>query len=132
MTDDLADDVWATVRGRQAELAILRRTAEGANPVLAELAREVLTGRHGMRELARSSAYAEEMYQRMRPLFDRWQAMSDAERHEAAANADRYNQELLALFETRFTTRAQTPARPPHAAVADDEDFSERSYLRRP
>jgi hypothetical protein len=126
------DDVWATARGRRAELAVLHRTARGQDPILSELANEVLNGRHTLRDMAFSSAYAEEFHQRMAPLLDRWQRMSESEREDAVTNAGTYNRELLEHFEAMAELPIDEPEHPvPPPAEPDEEDFSQRTYLRR-
>ncbi|KAA9151017.1 hypothetical protein FPZ12_039945 [Amycolatopsis acidicola] len=116
------DDVWGGERGRRVERALLRSMADGGDPHLAELAREVLDGRFSLREAAYSSAYAEILREKTAPLAEAWRNMSELDRADAVANAEQYERQLLEQCET-----AVEPA-PPERGPREDEDFSERTY----
>ncbi|MBB1245205.1 hypothetical protein GL263_16730 [Streptomyces durbertensis] len=70
-----------------AEARLLRKSLEtlaggGAGPVLQEMARDVLAGRMGLRDAARSGAYAEAMVDGAQQFMAEWDEKSEAERAE--------------------------------------------------
>ncbi|MCF3104959.1 hypothetical protein IPZ58_25710 [Streptomyces roseoverticillatus] len=73
-------------RGRSADRAralhsALQRLAGGcAGDVLQEMARDVLTGRVGLRDAVRVGAYAEALGEGTRALRTAWQALPEEER----------------------------------------------------
>ncbi|MET9412918.1 HMG-box domain-containing protein [Streptomyces klenkii] len=82
-------------RGRAPERAralhgALERLADGsAGDVLQEMAREVLTGRVGLRDAVRVGAYAEALGEGTRALRAAWQALPEQERARYAEEARR-------------------------------------------
>ncbi|MFJ4848759.1 MULTISPECIES: hypothetical protein [unclassified Streptomyces] len=72
----------------------LRRLAKGGagDPVLQEMAAEVLAGRVGLREALRIPAYAEALGERVRAFRRTWAEMSPQERAEHEAEALRFAQ----------------------------------------
>ena len=68
-------------------LEVFREGRSG--PVLQEMAREVLTGRVGLREATHIPAYAEAVIEGTQQFARRWERLSDAERHELAREGAR-------------------------------------------
>jgi hypothetical protein len=124
-------DIWHSERGRQARQTLLRQTAAGDDPELAELAREVLAGRMELREVMYSEAYGEILHDRMQPLLAMWEALSEQERQDAITNADTLLEHAVGGIEDQ-----EEPAPPPRPAPrrpqpTEDETFEFDTYLRR-
>jgi hypothetical protein len=76
---------------------------------LKEMAREVLSGRMGLREAANVSAYAEQAVEQSAPLAEKWASMSDSEREALAMDGQRrLEEERRQLDEER---RAESESR---------------------
>jgi len=76
------------------QVKVLRQSLEHlasglGGDALKEMAREVLSGRMGLREAADVSAYAEQAVEQSAPLAEKWAAMSDSERNALAAEGQR-------------------------------------------
>ncbi|GHF66561.1 hypothetical protein GCM10010218_55180 [Streptomyces mashuensis] len=69
--------------------ALRHLAAGGAGEVLQEMAREVLSGRVGLREAVRVGAYAEALGERARAVGEVWRAMTPEERERRAEEARR-------------------------------------------
>lgn len=81
----------------EAEARQLRRTletlVEHGNGTVKEMARDVLAGRIGLREAVNVSSYSEALVETARPFREKWEEMSDAERHQLAAEGERQLEE---------------------------------------
>ncbi|MFG2863264.1 hypothetical protein [Streptomyces sioyaensis] len=62
----------------------------GAGGTLQEMAKEVLSGRIGLRDAVNVPAYAEAMVDQSQSVRNEWASMSDKERGELAAEGGRY------------------------------------------
>ncbi|WP_338700801.1 hypothetical protein V2W30_27895 [Streptomyces sp. Q6] len=83
---DLSDD---PVQQRLLRKALEVFQEGGRGSVLQEMAREVLTGRVGLREATRIPAYAEAVIDQGREFRERWESMPDAERDALAREGER-------------------------------------------
>jgi hypothetical protein len=127
---DLMSDIWSSERGRQARHKLLRLAADGDDPEIAELAREILAGRMEFRDALNSSAYSEILLSRLQPKLRIWADLPESEREYARQHADELLTEAISAIEEIPIEPAQT--KPPAVAEeVDDEDFEQRTYLRR-
>jgi hypothetical protein len=112
-------DDWDSGRGRQARHKLLRLAAAGDDRELAEMARDILSGRVEFRDMLASSAYSEILVNGFQPLADLWDGMSETERAYAQDHADERRAEVLAAIEgwpaqTEETNPAEEGVTPPH------------------
>ena len=116
----MISDIWPSEPARQARRKLLRLAAAGDDPEIAELAREILAGRLRFRDALGSSAYSEILLTRLEPELSGWA--------DASGHPEDLLTEALAEIE-EFPEPAVPPTRA--ATPADDEDFEQRTYLRR-
>lgn len=114
-------DIWPSERGLQARHKLLRLAAAGDDAEIAELAREILTGRLRFRDALGSPAYSEILLTRLEPELSGWANTSDSHPEDLLTEA------LAEIEEFPEPATPPTPAMTP----ADDEDFEQRTYLRR-
>jgi hypothetical protein len=117
--------------GEDARLTAHRRrllerlAANTTNPTVADLARDLLTGRITPREAAASGAFAEEFTKAVAP-FTRWYgSLSEAEREDAA------RQGLERLDEESRAADPDGAGQSPVRAGEEEADYSERTWLRK-
>jgi hypothetical protein len=106
----------------------LRRLADQSpDPVLREMAREVLAGRLTPREVATSSLYAEALINATQK-FTTWRESASEEEFEQAAEHGR-----TTLAELAEQPPDRPPARRSRRAVdkPDEDSFEDESHLRR-
>jgi hypothetical protein len=126
-------DIWLSERGWQARHKLLQLAAAGDDPETAELAREMLAGRVSLRNATHTSAYSEILLSRMDPMLRTWEQLSESERHHARDHAGELLAEAISAIEELPDPErrdAETPV--DTRETADDEDFEQRTYLRRP
>jgi hypothetical protein len=126
-------DIWLSERGRQARHKLLRLAAAGDDPETAELAREMLAGRMSLRNATYTAAYSEILLSRMDPMLRTWEQLSESERRYARDHAGELLAEAISAIEELPDPErrdAETPV--DTRETADDEDFEQRTYLRRP
>lgn len=119
---------------------LLRAAARGGDPEIGDLARDVLAGRHTLREAINSTAYAEAISRRLAGPAEQWAAMSESARQQALADAPRAVDRLLErVEEIERKLDEQDQARPPSTVrqparrrIDDDETMEDVSYLVRP
>jgi hypothetical protein len=83
----VADEEFLDIAGSPAEARLLRKALQqlsdgGAGQALQEMAREVLSGRVGLREAVSQGAYGEELIDKTESFRRDWESMSDREREE--------------------------------------------------
>ncbi|MEU1814336.1 HMG-box domain-containing protein [Streptomyces roseifaciens] len=76
-------------RARALHGVLQRLAAGGAGGALQEMAREVLTGRIGLRDAVRVGTYAEALGEGVRALSEAWRALPEEERARYADEARR-------------------------------------------
>lgn len=94
----------------------LEKLADGvAGDTTREMAREVLSGRIGLREAVTVPAYSEALVQGMQPFKEKWDELSDAEREELAAQGrHEYEEQERELREERAAEeRKRNGGKPP-------------------
>ncbi|MFG2094970.1 hypothetical protein [Streptomyces sp. NPDC048612] len=77
----------------------------GAGDTLKEMAREVLSGRIGIREAVNVPAYSEALIANTQSARDEWTAMSDSERESRADEGERYLEEQRNEIEEECRSR---------------------------
>ncbi len=85
---DLTQGDHARARTLRKQLQQLNHGSAGEP--LQEMAREILTGRVGVRQALRIPAYAEALGERVQRFRGKWEAMSAEERAELEENARRF------------------------------------------
>ncbi|WP_030239450.1 MULTISPECIES: hypothetical protein [unclassified Streptomyces] len=85
----VGDEEFLDIAGSQAEARLLRKALQqlsdgGAGQALQEMAREVLSGRMGLREAVSQGAYGGELIDKTESFRRDWESMSDREREELA------------------------------------------------
>jgi hypothetical protein len=81
------------VRARNLRLTLEKLAESGSNETVKEMAREVLSGRLGLREAVAIPAYSEGLVESMQPFKEKWAQLSDTEREELAAEGQRLAEE---------------------------------------
>ncbi|MCK1794503.1 hypothetical protein MTQ01_00355 [Streptomyces sp. XM4193] len=90
------------VGARNLRLTLEKLAEGGAGETTQEMAREVLSGRIGLRQAVTVPAYSEALVQGMQPFKEKWEELSDSEREELAAQGQRdYEQQERELREER-------------------------------
>ncbi|MGW4127273.1 hypothetical protein [Amycolatopsis japonica] len=118
--DRIPDRAAENEKIRQAQQAVLRQAAKGENPVLAELAREVLAGRRTLRDAALSSAYSEALAESAMRFLDAVREVDAADFEQAAK--EHPLDELIATLDDE--DEPEPPAgSPPARRPEDDTDF---------
>ncbi|MEU9503122.1 hypothetical protein [Streptomyces sp. NPDC048196] len=118
----VGDDEFMSVTRDPAMARVLRKQLEvladgKGGDVLAEMAREVLSGRMGLREAVRVGAYEEELVQNVGKFQQRWDEMSAEERSQAEKEGARFLEEQRAEIEQERRERARgTQAKSRHSA----------------
>ncbi len=77
-----------------AQARVLRKSLEElasgrGGEALKEMAREVLSGRSGLRDAVNVSAYSDQLVAQAAPMAEKWAALSEAEREALAAEGER-------------------------------------------
>jgi hypothetical protein len=85
----VGDEEFLDITQSQAEARLLRKALQqlsdgGAGEALQEMAREVLSGRMGLRDAVSHSAYGEELIAKNASFREEWESMSEREREELA------------------------------------------------
>ncbi|MGW1839936.1 hypothetical protein [Streptomyces sp. NPDC002067] len=88
------DSEFMDIAKDPAQARILRKALErlaegGAGDTLKEMAQEILSGRVGLREASKISAYSEALVTGMQPFKEKWDETSDSERQNLAAEGER-------------------------------------------
>jgi hypothetical protein len=113
-----------TEQDRRARENLLRLHAARPDSALADFAKDVLSGRRELRDLAHDSAVADEVLRDAAPSIDAWRDASDAEREQAIATAPdavaRLNATLAGLAPETLTPQRETAA-----TVDEEDDWSE-------
>jgi hypothetical protein len=104
---------------RRLEAVWLRRLARGDNPVLAEMAREVQSGRMTLRDAVTSSAYSETLTK----VVERVVAQRTVEERQRAVDPSAID-EYLAQHETPDEEDDEPAEQTPPPTEATDEEFS--------
>lgn len=123
-------NIWHTERGRQARDKILRMAAEGDDPEIAELAREILGGRIQFRDALVSSAYSEILLSRLEPQMQFWENLSESQLEYARYHADELLGEAISAIEELSDQPARTDRPAPSQPDHTEEDFEQHTYLR--
>ncbi|WP_310729172.1 hypothetical protein [Streptomyces sp. N2A] len=108
----VGDDEFMSVTRDPAMARVLRKQLEAladgkGGDVLAEMAREVLSGRIGLREAVRVGAYEEELVQNVGKFQQKWDEMSAEERSQAEKEGARFLEEQRAEIEQERRERAR-------------------------
>jgi hypothetical protein len=120
-------DIWSSERGRQTRHKLLRLTASGDDPEMAELTQEILAGNITFGDSLTLSGYSEIVLSRLQPIVRIWQSMSEGERQHARPCRGASRRGDLGH---RGPAGRPTPAyRSPDET---EESFEDRTYLRRP
>ncbi|MFC7310072.1 hypothetical protein ACFQVC_38370 [Streptomyces monticola] len=101
-------------QGDPAQARLLKKSLETlaaghGGDALKEMAREVLSGRAGLRDAANVSAYADQLIEQAAPMAEKWASLSEAERDELAADGRRA---IAAEQERIDEERRTTPGSP--------------------
>lgn len=104
---------------------LLRRlAANDRDPALAEMARELLAGRTTPAGVLTSGIYDEALAPGVQAFTSWYTSASEQERQAAAQQGEKV---LADLADDAPVTR---PRRPPRPRGGEDDDFSDRTYLR--
>lgn len=92
---EVGDSEFQSPYRDQAQARALRKQLQqlargGAGSTLQEMAREILSGRTGLREAMRIPAYAEALGERVRIFRRAWEGMSPEERDRQKSEARRF------------------------------------------
>lgn len=92
---EVGDSEFQGVTRDQIQARALRKQLQqlvggGAGDVLQEMAREILSGRVGLREAMRVTAYADALGERVRAFREAWERMTPEEREEQQKEAERF------------------------------------------
>ncbi|MEU6098278.1 hypothetical protein [Streptomyces sp. NPDC047079] len=118
---DLMDITHDEVRARALRKSLQRLAdSQGGNGALQEMAREVLSGRIGLREALRVGAYSEALGERVAQARQEYEQQSPEEREQQRAEAARY---LEAQREEIEQERQQQAARPGPGARHSGRDW---------
>jgi hypothetical protein len=117
MTEPRFSDDLVQHRARKELLTKL--AANTRDPGMAELARELLAGNVTPRRIVASQLYADVLEGKAEAFTSWYGGLSDEEREAAAARGEEAQRELA------------TPP-PTEDSPAEDEDFSDRTWLRGP
>ncbi|GAB7030636.1 hypothetical protein AB0G35_25035 [Streptomyces sp. NPDC021749] len=118
----VGDDEFVPITRDPAMARVLRKQLEAladgkGGDVLAEMAREVLSGRIGLRDAVRVGAYEEELVRNIDKFQHKWDEMSAEERSQAEKEGTRFLQEQRAEIEQERRERARgTQAKSRHDA----------------
>lgn len=108
----------------QAQARALRKQLQqlaggGAGSVLQEMAKEVLSGRIGLREALRVSAYAEALGERVHTFRESWEQMSSEERNAQQDEARRFLDAQREEIEREQQEQQGPVGRPPRHSGRD-------------
>ncbi|MFI9764888.1 hypothetical protein ACIHFB_43985 [Streptomyces sp. NPDC051963] len=78
------------VQARALRKQLQQLAGGGAGEVLQEMSKEILSGRLGLREAMRVTAYAEALGERTRTFREAWEQMTPEERENQQAEARRF------------------------------------------
>ncbi|MEU6147594.1 hypothetical protein ABZ848_45505 [Streptomyces sp. NPDC047081] len=102
---DIAKD---PAEARAMRKALQQIAGGGAGEALKEMAKEVLSGRVGLRQATQTSGYTDALAEKVQPFREQWDAMSETERQSRAAEGqralDEYRREIE---EERLTAQRQ-------------------------
>ncbi|MFJ6606824.1 hypothetical protein [Streptomyces lydicus] len=118
----VGDDEFVPLTRDPAMARMLRKQLEvladgKGGEVLAEMAREVLSGRIGLREAVQVGAYEEELVRNVGSFQQKWDEMSAEERAHAEKEGTRFLQEQRAEIEQERRGR-EAQAKSRHSAGA--------------
>lgn len=95
---EFLDIAKTPAQARSLRRALQKMAEGGAGGTLQEMAREVLTGRVGLRDAMNNSSYREALSERTRQGFEAVSGMSDSDRmaaeQEGQRQLDEYQQEI--------------------------------------
>ncbi|MFG2399087.1 hypothetical protein [Streptomyces lydicus] len=120
----VGDDEFVPLTRDPAMARMLRKQLEvladgKGGEVLAEMAREVLSGRIGLREAVQVGAYEEELVRNVGSFQQKWDEMSAEERAHAEKEGARFLQEQRAEIEQERRERGrEAQAKSRHSAGA--------------
>lgn len=100
------------ITGDQAQARELRKALEqlaagGAGGTLSEMAREVLSGRVGLREAVNITSYSEAILEGAKPFETAWNSLSEAERDTFATEGEAYMERQRLEIEEEKRVRRQ-------------------------
>ncbi|UQA95878.1 hypothetical protein [Streptomyces halobius] len=92
------DSEFMEIAKDPAQARVLRKALEqlaggGAGEALQEMAKEVLSGRIGLRDAVNVSAYSEAITENSQHFMREWEQLPEKERHNLATEGERYMQE---------------------------------------
>lgn len=107
-------------------LKVLRDRTD--NPQFRELADDIMAGRRSLRQAFTSPAFAQALNPQVAQFAQRYEQLSTDERERLAAEGQRqFAEQQEQLARERRAAQARTSRRDDSG---DDEDFSQRSWLR--
>lgn len=107
-------------------LKVLRDRTD--NPEFRELADDIMAGRRSLREAVTSPAFAQALNPQVEQFAQRYEQLSADERERLAAEGERqFAEQREQIARERRAVEARTRRRDD---PGDDEDFSQRSWLR--
>ncbi|MGW7573993.1 hypothetical protein [Streptomyces sp. NPDC054765] len=118
----VGDDEFVPLTRDPAMARVLRKQLEvladgKGGQVLAEMAREVLSGRIGLREAVQVGAYEEELVRNVGTFQQKWDEMSAEERAHAEKEGTKFLEEQRAEIEQERRERGrETQAKSRHSA----------------
>jgi hypothetical protein len=107
------------VQHRARKELLVKLAANNRNPAVAELASELLTGKVTPRRIVESTLYSNVLEGATNDFTTWYSGLSDEEKDAAAARGEQTARDL-----------ADTPKPVQQRRSEDDEDFSDRSWLR--
>lgn len=123
---DVAGGDPALSRHLRSCLKVLRDRTD--NPGFRELADEIMSGRRSLREAVTSPVFSQVLNSQVARFAHRYEQLSDDERERFAAEGERQFAEQREQIAQEHQAAARTRRR--GDPRDDDEDFSQRSWLR--